>query len=273
MKTSDDTGLGSLTRSGSRMLLAGVLLALIGCAAPAPTSTGPRTDSDQTDADRRASVRLELAAGYFARGQHNTALDEIKLALAVKPEMREAINLRGLVYAAMGEPQLADENFRRALTLYPQDPDTLHNYGWLLCQQQRWAEASARFDQALAAPSYRAPARSWLAKGVCEARAGRLAEAEASLAKAFEFDPANPAVAVNLAEVLYRSQQFERARFYIKRVNAQSEQSNAQTLWLALRIERRMNNQSGVDELSQLLRRRHPQSPELQAFNNGRFDE
>jgi type IV pilus assembly protein PilF len=100
-----------------------------------------------------------------------------------------------------------------------------------------------------------------------------LADAEASLVKAFEFDPANPAVAVNLAEVLYRNQQFERARFYINRVNAQSEQSNAQTLWLALRIERRMNNQSGVEQLSQLLRRRHPQSPELQAFNNGRFDE
>ncbi|MCV2363779.1 type IV pilus biogenesis/stability protein PilW [Paucibacter sp. DJ1R-11] len=262
-----------MLRSGSRMLLAGLVLVLAACAAPAPSSSGPRTDSDQTDADRRAGVRLELAAGYFARGQHNTALDEIKQALAVKPDMREAINLRGLVYAAMGEPQLADENFRRALTLYPQDPDTLHNYGWLFCQQQRWAEANIRFDQALASPSYRAPARTYLAKGVCEARAGRLADAEASLVKAFEFDPANPAVAVNLAEVLYRNQQFERARFYINRVNAQSEQSNAQTLWLALRIERRMNNQSGVEQLSQLLRRRHPQSPELQAFNNGRFDE
>ncbi len=263
-----------VAKSGSRMLLAGLVLMLAACAAPAPTaSTGPRTAFDQTDADRRAGVRLELAAGYFSRGQYNTALDEIKQALTAKPDMREAINLRGLVYAAMGEPQLADDNFRRALVLYPQDPDTLHNYGWLMCQQQRWAEASSRFEQALAQPSYRAPARTYLAKGVCEARAGRLAEAEASLVKAFEFDPGNPAVAVNLAEVLYRNQQYERARFYIKRVNAQEDQSTAQTLWLALRIERRLNNNAGVDELGQLLRRRHPQSAELQALNNGRFDE
>ena len=268
----------SSPRSGLRACTAAAVLLLSACAGTgggsAPgASPVPRTDSDQTDADRRAGVRMELAAGYFARGQFNTALDEIKQALAVKPDMREAINLRGLVYAAMGEPQLADESFKRALTLYPRDADTLHNYGWLLCQQQRWALADAQFDLALAQTNYRAPARTLLAKGVCEARSGRMAEAEHSLAKAFEYDPGSPAVAVNLAEVLYRNKQFDRARFYIRRVNDQAEQSNAQSLWLALRIERRLGNSVAVDDLSQQLRRRHSQSPETQALDAGRYDE
>ena len=258
-----------------RPLGVAVLVGLTACAAPLTNDQkgAPRTDFDSTDADRRAAPRLELAGGYFARGQYNTALDEIKQVLAVKPNMREAINMRGLIYAAMGEAQLADENFRRALVLYPQDSDTLHNYGWFLCQQQRWPAAQAQFDLALAQSNYRAPSRTWLAKGVCEARAGRQFEAEQSLQKAFEFDPASPAVAYNFADVLYRGKQYERARFYIRRVNAQTEQSNAQSLWLALRIERRLDNSAGVDELSQLLRRRHPQSPELQALDGGRFDE
>ncbi|MDN3923022.1 type IV pilus biogenesis/stability protein PilW [Roseateles violae] len=239
----------------------------------ATDAAAPRTDSDQTDADRRAGVRMELAAGYFARGQYTTALDEVKLALQAKPNMREAINLRGLIYAAMGETQLAEENFRRALASYPNDPDTLHNYGWMLCQQRRWPEADAQFDQALAQTSYRAPARTLLAKGVCEARAGRMDAAERSLAKAFEYDPASPAVAVNLAEALYRNKQFDRARFYIRRVNAQPEQSNAQSLWLELRIERKLGHGVAVDELAQQLRKQHAQSPETQALNAGRFDE
>lgn len=252
-----------------------VLLGLLqGCAGTVGAPAGePRTESDQTAADRRATVRMELASGYFARGQYSTALDEIKQALAAKPEMREALNLRGLVYAALGEIGLADESFKRALSLNPRDADTLHNYGWFLCQQERWADASAQFDLALAQPSYRAPARTLLAKGVCEARNAQLAQAERTLVKAFELDPASPAVAVNLAEVLYRSGQWERARFYVKRVNAQLEQSNAQSLWLALRIERRLKNSVAVDELSQQLRRRHPQSSEAQALDNGRFDD
>ena len=256
------------------LLISFVLGLLSACAAPGSTTpTEPRTDSDQTAADRRAGTRMELAAGYFSRGQFNTALDEVKQALAVKPDMREAINLRGLIYAAMGEPQLADESFKRALTLYPRDPDTLHNYGWLLCQQQRWTAADVQFDLALAQTNYRAPSRTLLAKGVCEARAGRMAEAERSLVRAFEFDPASPAVAVNLAEVLYRNQQLDRARFYIRRVNAQEDQTNAQSLWLALRIERRLGNTIAVDDLAQQLRRRYAQTLETQALDAGRFDE
>ena len=249
-------------------------LMLTGCAGTAPsTDREIKTDSDQTDADRRAGIRLELAQGYFSRGQFSTALDELKLALQAKPDMREAVNLRGLIYGAMGDAQLAEEAFRRALTVSPNDPDTLHNYGWFMCQQQRWQTADALFDQALSQSTYRAPARTLLAKGVCEARAGRLLVAEKTLLRAFELDPGNPAIAVNLSDVLFRNAEYERARFYVKRVNGQPEQVNAQSLWLQLRIERKLANTGAFDDLSLQLRRKHPQSPETQLLDAGRFDE
>ncbi len=254
----------------------GWLLAIVLTACAAPSTQQPgllHTESDPTNTDRRSSVRMELAAGYFARGQFNIALDEIKQALLLKPELREAINLRGLVYAAMGESQLAQESFKSALSFYPSNADILHNYGWMLCQQQRCPDALAQFDLALAQAKYRAPSRTLLAKSVCQARSGRMGEAELSLAQAFALDPANPAVAVNLAEGLYRNNNLERARFYSKRVLAQNEPSNASSLWLALRIDKRLGNNLAVDEYSQLLRRSHPQSPETQALKNGQFYE
>src|SRR5207237_1429003 len=68
--------------------------------------------SDQTNTARRAQLRLELASGYFGRGQTTTALDEVKQALALDPNLAEGYNLRGLIYAGMGEERLADESFR-----------------------------------------------------------------------------------------------------------------------------------------------------------------
>ncbi|RZJ07690.1 MAG: type IV pilus biogenesis/stability protein PilW [Rubrivivax sp.] len=253
------------------------VLASLLLAACANTGTAPaadreiKTDSDQTDADRRAAIRLELAQGYFSRGQFNTALDELKLALQAKPDMREAMNLRGLVYAAMGDMPLAEETFRRALAVYPNDPDTLHNYGWFLCRQQRWQTADSLFDQALAQPTYRAPARTLLAKGVCEARSGRMLIAEKTLSRAFELDAGSPVIAVNLSEVLFRNNDLERARFYVKRVNDQSDQLNAQSLWLQLRVERKLGNTAAVDDLGMQLRRKFPQAPETQALDAGRY--
>jgi type IV pilus assembly protein PilF len=73
--------------------------------------------------------------------------------------------------------------------------------------------------------------------------------------------------------VLYRRGEYERARFYLKRVNGVPEYSNAQTLWLAARVERRIGNVPGLQDFGRQLRDRFPQAPETALFEQGRFDE
>ena len=97
----------------------------------------------------------------------------------------------------------------------------MHNYGWFLCQQQRYAEVERACSRRRSpCRSTAAPPRTLLAQGVCQARAGQLGRGRASLARAYELDPSSPFTATNLSEVLYRRGEFERARFYMRRVNA-----------------------------------------------------
>lgn len=231
------------------------------------------TASDQPEASRRANVRLQLASAYFADGQLTTALDEVKQAIAADPKMSEAFNLRGLIYAGLGDDALAEDSFKRALTLAPRDGDVMHNYGWFLCLQKRYAEANTQFDNALAQPQYRDVTRTLLAQGVCQARGDQLAEAERTLQRAYALDAANPAIALNLSEVLFRRGEYERARFYIRRVNASPQQATAQSLWLASRIEFRGGNPQVANEIGQQLLSRYPKSPEALAFQQRKFNE
>ena len=231
------------------------------------------TASDESDASKRARLRMELASGYFGRGQMTTALDQVKLALQADPTLSEAYNLRGLIYANLGDEKLAEDSFRRALQLNPRDADTMQNFGYFLCQKKRYPEATAMFDQALAVPQYRDQSRTLLTKGMCEAFAGQLAESEATLVRAYQLDPLNPSTSVNLAGVLYRRGDYERARFYIRRVNSNPQFAGSQTLWLAARIEQRLGNRSGAQELGDQLRRRFPDSREAESFSQGQFDE
>jgi type IV pilus assembly protein PilF len=235
--------------------------------------SGAGVSTDPSDVDKRAAVRLELAGGYFSRGQFSTALEEINLALEAKPDLGAAYNMRGLVYAAMGEDGLADESFGRALALNPRDADAMHNRGWFFCQRGKYDDADRLFEQAIATPQYRDLARSLMAQGICHARAGRMELAEQKLLRAYEVDPTNPTTAFNLADVLYRRAEYERARFYIRRINDNEQLSNAQTLWMAARIEKRAGNRDAVDAFGRQLRARFPQSPEARAFEQGRFDE
>ncbi len=249
------------------------LAACVSSPKPAPDGREARVNNEPADPERRARVRLELAGLYFGRGQNTTALDEIKLALAARPDMPEAYSLRGLVQAAMGDASLADESFQRALQLAPADANTMHNYAWFQCQQGRYVEADLQFSKALAQPQYRDGVRTLMAQGVCQARAGRWPEAERTLSRSYELDPSNPVTAFNLAEVLLRRGELERARFYVRRINSVPDQASAQTLWLAVRIERRIGNIEAMQDLGRQLRDRFGQSPEALLYERGRFDD
>ena len=264
-----------MRHAGSSLSVACLAAALAGCvtSGPPPQSSEQRNAADQASADRRAAPRLELAGLHYSAGQYDLALEEIKLALAAKPDFGAAFNLRGLIYAAMGEERLADESYLRSLAINPRDADTMHNRGWFHCQFRRYDEADRLFEQALAQPQYRDPVRTLLAQGVCHARAGRLLDAEAKLTRAFELDATNPTTSLNLAEVLYRRGEFERARFYIRRVNQREELTSAPSLWLALRIENRLGNRPGMEELGRQMRNRFPQAPETVAYERGRLDD
>jgi type IV pilus assembly protein PilF len=242
-------------------------------APPPPARERATSSSDEGDSARRARTRLELAAAYFSRGQLDVALDEVKRALQADPNNAGAFNLRGLIQAGQGDDAAAEESFRRAIQLDARGGEAMSNYGWFLCQRRRYAEATTQFDQALGVPGYRDVPRTLLAKGVCLAFDKRYAEAESTLSRAQQLDPTNPAIATNLAEVLYRLGQYPRARDTIRRVNNMAGVANAQTLWLAARIERRLGNNPAVADLGQRLTSQFPDSPEADAFAKGRWSE
>ena len=230
------------------------------------------TDSDETAERRRARLRVELASGYFEQGQTKVALDEIKQSLAIDPNYAEAYNLRGLVYMRLNDIPLAEDSFRRALALNSRDADVAHNYGWLLCQQARYGESFKFFAQAAANPTYTGKAKTLMAQGVCQISAGQPSDAEQSLMHSYELDAGNPVTGYNLASLLYTRGDFTRAQFYIRRLN-NSELANAQTLWLGIKTERKLNNRESVVQLADQLRKRFSQSSEAAAYEKGSFNE
>ena len=231
------------------------------------------TTPDAGDPQRRALVRLELAGLYLGRGQLSVALDEVRQALEARPDMADAHVMRGLILASMGDAAAADQSFQRAIQLAPADGGAQHNRAWFLCQQRRFDESDAQFKAALALPQYADHVRTLLAQGVCQARAGRMLEAERSLSRSYELDPANPVTAFNLSEVLLKKGDLDRARFMVRRVNAVPEQVSAQSLWLALRIEKRLGNADTVRDLGDQMRKRYPEAPETARLERGAFDE
>lgn len=254
------------------------LTSISGCAsksaAAGPGDSGAEivTDSDEPGERKRARIRLELAVAYFEQGKTTIALDELKQSLAADPAYGEAYNLRGLIYMRLNDFRFAEESFRKSLTINPKDSNVMHNLGWLLCQQARYPQAQQFFSQALANPQYGERAKTFRMQGLCQVRAGQPADAEISLLKSYEFDAGDPFTAYNLSTLLFQRGDFVRAQFYVRRLN-NSELANAESLWLGIKVERRMENRDAMLQLAAQLLKRFPQSREAGAYQRGAFDE
>jgi type IV pilus assembly protein PilF len=252
-----------------------LLAMLAGCVTSSGVSNIPaelQTSSDETDLRKRARTRLLLASSYYENDQAAVALDETKKALQVDPSFSDAYNLGGLIYMRLGESALAQSHFERAIALNPRDANAMHNLGWLQCQQGQYAAAVQSFQRAMAVPSYPDRAKTLMTQGICEARSGDLPKAEATLMRSYELDAGNPVTGYNLSHLLYQRGDYTRAQFYIRRLN-NSELANAESLWLGIKVERKLNNRQAMEQLASQLRRRFSQSRELTAYERGAFDE
>jgi type IV pilus assembly protein PilF len=235
-----------------------------------------KTLSDQTAAEKRALIRLELAVGYYQERKYDVALDEVKQAIAANPDYADAYGVRALIYTEMGENRLADENYRHALRLAPRNPDLSNNYGLFLCEAGgKPAEAMTYFDAALKNPNYATPVKALVNAGNCSLKMKNVDAAERYLLDALRYDPELVATNAGLARVYFERRDYTRAGFFINRLTetAKLDTLSADVLWLAIRVKRMVGDRAMEASLAAQLRKRFPGSPEYAAFERGAFSE
>jgi type IV pilus assembly protein PilF len=239
------------------------------------STTELRTASDATSEEKRAGIRLQLAIGYYQSGNYEVALDEVKQAIKFQPNLSDAYSVRALIYAAMGEMQLAEESHQRAIALAPRNPELNNNYGQFLCQVGRHTLGLAQLELALKNPMYQSPVLAMVNAGHCATKMKNYELAERYLMDAVRFEPDMPAIQVGLARIYYERRDYSRAGFFINRLLTivKPETLGADALWLAVRIERKVGDKPLEQTLANQLRRRHPGSPEFAAYQRGAFDE
>ena len=250
------------------------LLALAGCAAPAPD---PGVETGQIvgevgDPRNRARLHTELASLYYSSGNMAVALEELRAAAAADSGYAPTHGMYGLVYMNLNDNVRAEESFERALRISPNDADINHNYGWFLCQTKREPQSIKYFLAAIRNPLYPAPWRSYSAAGVCTLKSdAKSKDAEAFFERALRLEPDEPTALLNLGQIRYSQGNVGEARKLVARYNKLVTPS-AESLWLGVRIERKLGERLQEQALANQLRRRFPGSPEVQALQRGQYD-
>lgn len=254
------------------LLLVGALLSACNTIPSQPMAEEPQSQRAVSgDARNRAKIHTELGALYFQDSQLATALDELRIALAADSSYAPAHNVLGLVHMDLRENEAAEQSFRRALSIAPNDPEINNNYGWFLCQSGRSRESLAFFNSAVKNPLYPTPERAYLNAGRCAEKSGDMEGAEAYLQKAVRFSRNNAQAVVALAGLQYKRGNLDESYRLVRDLHRSSEPS-AESLWLGLRLARKLGDRDQESNFHAQLRRRFPGSPEAQALTKGNFE-
>ncbi|MDD2892662.1 MAG: type IV pilus biogenesis/stability protein PilW [Halothiobacillaceae bacterium] len=240
-------------------------LGLGGCASPKPLY-GNATDADErpkseADPKRAAEINAQLGLNYLQRGEKFVAAEKLTRALKDDPNSALVQHGNAILQDSLGQSALAQEHFRRALEIAPNDPEVLNNYGAFLCRQGQFSEGISTLERALSNPLYRTPGFAWANIGQCQRQNNQLSEAEASLRQALRLDPRQSYAWLQLASLQLEQHKPVDANVSLQRYHA-LEAQNPTSLLLGAKIEKALGHREAQAHYELLLRGKFPDSVE-----------
>jgi type IV pilus assembly protein PilF len=255
------------------LILSAALFA--GCAGtntgPGPSAAPVSEQAPAGQAERSAKTHTELGTLYLQAGNLAVALEEARLAAAIDPGYAPAFDLMGLVHLALNEMPQAGTAFERASQLAPGDPQIANDYGWFLCLSGREQEAFKYFEAAARNPLYKTPTRPYTNAGLCYLRVKDEKSAEVNFQRAAMADGSNAQAIYHLSNLAYKRGDYFNAKKLLGELHRLME-PNAESLWLGIRIERKIGDRQAEASYSSQLRRKFAGTPEHQALLQGNYE-
>jgi type IV pilus assembly protein PilF len=217
--------------------------------------------SREQQLEKIAAANLNLGVAYMQQGKYRQALDKLNRAKLAKNDYAPVYNALGLLHQKLGENEIAESNFKKAIELNPDDSLSLNNYGLFLCQNKRFEEADAIFLEAADNPFYKTPEIAITNAGTCALSNNQPDIAEKYFREALRLNPKISPALIQMAELSYEQYDYLSARAYLQRYLEISNHTS-KSLWLGVRIEQELGDKDTLSSYALLLRNNFPDTKE-----------
>ena len=159
-----------------------------------------------------AKEMLEASVGWPMEQRESIlvrAMDELNLAISMKPRLVDAYANRGTIYQTLGQYDLAAANYGRAIALKEDYGEGYYNRGLNYVAMKRDDLAMKDFNRTLELDPYHCMA--WCERGSIYLRAGRYDEAIADYTRSLQANPAYGIAYYNRAVAYYDLRRYDEA--------------------------------------------------------------
>lgn len=260
-----------MKKISSGFFLVLLIILLIGCVQTGETKL--TQEQKRKHEQQSAKLHTELAAEYYHRGQYDVAIEEVEDAFKAVSNYAPAFNMLGLINMSLHADEKARENFEKALNISSNDSEIHNNYGWFLCQRmpEKMDQAIGHFMTAVSDPLYKTPEISYTNAGICELKRNNFTAAKDYFNKALSMSTAYSPALLGLVEVDFDSGDLREAKSKLSHYMRHSTQT-PESLWLAVKIERKIGDRYAEESYAYQLMKRFPNSKEVSALREGRYE-
>lgn len=233
-------------------------LLLTGCVTTTTTTNSASPDADEGDA---AELNYQLGARYLRNGNYELARDRLLLSIELEPKNAIAHYTLALTYERLENLRLATQSYKESVRIAPRDFNVLNAYAVFLCTQRDYENARENFDRAIKVPENDNSEITMTNAGVCMMQKPdhELAEQyfRQALARKSNFGEA----LIQLSVLKFSSEDYLGARAFLQRYLS-ANIPTAGVLYLGVRIEEQLGDDSARTDYSNQILRQFPESLE-----------
>lgn len=238
-----------------------IILGLIaGCVTE---SSSGRTD--RANEEEKLESQTALGVGYMRNGNYDRARENFMAALDIDSRSPKAHNYLGLLNQLEGDPETAEDHFKKAIRYDPNYTAARNNYGAFLYAQDRYEDAVDQLKIAARDRTYRNHSQVYENLGITWLRLNEQEAAVEAFRKAIDLNRNQARALLELASIEFEARNYERARELYSRFDEISQQ-NARSLWLGIRLARKFGDEDEEASLAMALKNIYPSSPQFEAY-------
>lgn len=218
-------------RTSLRIGLLSAVILTAGCV----SNSQPGMYGGDFDHEEAAKTRMSLGLTYLQNNNYTQAKKNLDKALAFNPHSADVQYAMAYYYQLVGDNLRAEEYYKTAIELAPDDGDIANSYGAFKCQNGEYDKAKAYFFEAINNRLYANAAQTYENLALCAQSQGKLDEAIGYFKDALQHQPARGKSLFLLSELYTVSEQWDLAERTLQKYQRVAKVT-PDSLWLAYEI-------------------------------------
>ena len=220
-------------------------------------------NKSQASAEEKSQNYVALGTEYFQQGRMEAALANLKKGIQFNPDSYVGNGMLALIYERLERDDEAEKYYLKAIDVVPADSHeygSIHNnYASFLCSKGRLDDAGLHYRKAYEHTLYQSPEVALENGGLCYQRHSDLVTAEGYFRLALKKDPNRSTSLFAMAQLSFDMKRYLQGRAFIQRYLDEIE-GGAESLLLAIRIEKALGDKASEQKYTELLKSRFPDS-------------